>query len=531
MIVSLNGTLQKLAWAFVACLCFSACTPESDRGNDTKSTTLPRVAIAGLAIESSTFSPARSHEAAFRVKIGKEVFTRYPFYAPDSPVMARADFFPTLTGKAIPGGMVTREAYEKLVTQTLDRLKANLPYDGVFLDMHGAMSVEGLDDPEGDYITRVRKVVGDEALISTSMDLHGNVSWTLAQESDLITCYRMAPHEDAIESKQRALENLLDRLEKGQGRPAYKAWIPVPILLPGEKTSTRIEPAKSLYAQIPSIEQQAGVTDAAIWMGYPWADEPRNHAVVMVVGDDKSAVTKGAETLAQHFWRVRDEFEFVAPVAYFDEAINTAINSSERPFIISDSGDNPTAGGAGDVTWTLTELLKNPVFQNPEGPSVIYASIPGPQFVKKALEVGVGGSIDAEAGARVDNRYAPPVRLKGKILSIVGTDSDAKVEVVVQVGSIKVIVTKQRKPYHYEQDFTRNGLKPRETDIVIVKIGYLVPELYNMRKGWLMALTPGGVDQHLERLKYKRLQRPIFPLDKSMADPDLSARLVPLSNQ
>jgi microcystin degradation protein MlrC len=82
------------------------------------------------------------------------------------------------------------------------------------------------------------------------MDLHGNVSQRLARHTDLITCYRMAPHEDALESKKRAMDNLLERLETGKGKPAYKAWIPVPVLLPGEKTSTRIEPGKSLYAAV-----------------------------------------------------------------------------------------------------------------------------------------------------------------------------------------------------------------------------------------------------------------------------------------
>ena len=126
--------------------------------------------------------------------------------------------------------------------------------------------------------------------------------------------------------------------------------------------------------------------------------------------------------------------------------------------------------------------------------------------------------------------YAPPVRLQGTIQAISEEDPDAEVEVVVRVGSINVIVTKQRKPYHYEADFERVGLRPRETDIVIVKIGYLVPELYNMRADWLMALTPGGVDQNIERLEYRRLQRPMYPFDKAMADPDLTARLVPLSH-
>jgi microcystin degradation protein MlrC len=185
---------------------------------------------------------------------------------------------------------VTKEAYESLVTKTLKRLKENLPYDGLFFDIHGAMSVEGIDDPEGNFIKRVREVVGYNTLISTSMDLHGNVSHELTKESDLITCYRMAPHEDAIESKRRAVTNLLDRLESGKGKPLYKSRIEVPILLPGEKTSTRIEPGKSLYAKVNPETKKEGVIDAAIWMGYPWADEPRNHGVVVVYGDNKEAV-------------------------------------------------------------------------------------------------------------------------------------------------------------------------------------------------------------------------------------------------
>jgi len=97
---------------------------------------------------------------------------------------------------------------------------------------------------------------------------------------------------------------------------------------------------------------------------------------------------------------------------------------------------------------------------------------------------------------------------------------------VVRVGSLHVIVTQKRKPYHKEIDFTRLGLEPRKTDIVVVKIGYLEPELYNMRADWIMALTPGGVDQDIEHLTYKRIQHPMFPFDKTMADPDLSARMV-----
>jgi len=500
-------------------------------GDIQKENDLPRIAIAGIAIESSTFSPAVTHEEAFHARTGEDVFFYYPFLSEDSKMRNNAEWFPTLRGHAIPGGIVTREAYESLVTKTLDRLEENLPYDGLFFDIHGAMSVVGLDDPKGDFIKRVREVVGSETLISTSMDLHGNVSWRLASHTDLITCYRMAPHEDALETKERALKNLLDRLENGKGKPAYKAWIPVPILLPGEKTSTRMDPAKSLYAKVNPAANREGVVDAAIWVGYPWADEPRNHAVVMVTGDDKETVAGAAENLAESFWEVRNEFEFIAPTASLEVSLDMAIASNEQPFIISDMGDNPTAGGAGDVTWTLREILKHPGFKTEEGPSLIYASIPGPDFIEKAVEAGIGGEVNGYAGAEVDDRYSPPILLEGTVTAIKHGDRNAETEVVVKIGSANIIVTKKRKPYHRERDFTNLGLNPRETDIVVVKIGYLVPELYDMRADWIMALTPGGVDQELDRLEYERINRPMFPFDRDMDDPDLKARWVPASDE
>ena len=199
--------------------------------------------------------------------------------------------------------------------------------------------------------------------------------------------------------------------------------------------------------------------------------------------------------------------------------------------MISDMGDNPTAGGAGDVTWTLRQILDRPEFKSENGPSLIYASLPGPDLVDKAVEAGVGAKISAYAGATVDDRFSPPILLEGTVTAIEHGDQHAETEVVVQVGSVSVIVTKKRKPYHREADFTRLGLNPKDTDIVVVKIGYLVPELYDMRADWIMALTPGGVDQDLERLEFNRINRPMFPFDKDMEEPDLTARLVPLSHE
>ncbi|MES4829795.1 M81 family metallopeptidase, partial [Streptomyces anthocyanicus] len=349
----------------------------------------PVVAIAGLGIESSTFSPARTQAPAFHPSRGQEVLDRYPFLAVGEELREAADWHGALVGKSLPGGTVTAAAWEELTGELLTRLAALPPLDGLWFDIHGAMTVEGVDDAEALLLERVRSVVGDDVTVSTSMDLHGNVSRALVHRSDLITCYRMAPHEDHMETKERAVRNLLAHLASGAPRP-LKAWVPVPVLLAGEQTSTRIEPAKSVYGAVPEVEARQGVIDAAIWVGYAWADEPRNRAAVVVTGHDEQAVSEGAEKLARGFWEARHDFDFVAPTGTFDDILDEALAGERRPYYVSDTGDNPTAGGAGDVTWGLARLLDRPEFQKQkeDGPTVLYASVPGPEAVRHAAAAG-----------------------------------------------------------------------------------------------------------------------------------------------
>ncbi|GGI98175.1 hypothetical protein GCM10010121_005580 [Streptomyces brasiliensis] len=286
-----------------------------------------------------------------------------------------------------------------------------------------------------------------------------------------------------------------------------------------------------MYAAVAEVESLPGVTDAAIWVGYAWADEPRNRAAVVVTGPDAEAVAGGAQRLARGFWDARHDFAFVAPTGTLDECLDEALASEVRPYFISDTGDNPTAGGAGDVTWGLEQVLSRPEFKDPSGPVVIYASVPGPAAVDTAVAAGVGATVTVTAGAEVDDRHSGPLTMTGVVHAVRHGDRDAVTEVVLRVGSVYVIVTRLRKPYHYEHDFTRLELAPRKADVVLVKIGYLEPELYAMAADWKMALTPGGVDQDLARLGHHRIRRPMFPFDPGMPGPDLTARLIAPSDQ
>ena len=105
--------------------------------------------------------------------------------------------------------------------------------------------------------------------------------------------------------------------------------------------------------------------------------------------------------------------------------MDAALKSGKHPFFISDMGDNPTAGGAGDVTWTLTQILSRQEFKSASGPSLIYASLPGPDLVERAITARVGGHVEGTAGAAVDARYAPPVHISGRVEAIREGDKDA----------------------------------------------------------------------------------------------------------
>ena len=501
---------------------------------------MTRIAICGIHIESSTFTPYLSTASDFTVRRGDELLARYPWIT-HSPIPGReqvpddlaadegdvalvrdwseaVEWVPVLHAAALPGGPVERSAYEAWRDEIHDGLAAAGQLDGVFLDIHGAMSVPGLDDAEGDLIRAIRAAVGDDPLVGASMDLHGNVSPTLFELSDMLTCYRMAPHEDAWVSRERAARTLAQRVLSGKGR-LHKALAHVPILLPGEKTSTRMDPARSLYAMVPQVEARDGVTDVAVWIGFAWADQPRCKAAVAAFGDDAGAVEQGVREIAEACWRARRDFAFVAPTAGIDEAVATAVASSARPFVISDSGDNPGAGGADDVTVALAALLARPEITDGRL-HAIHASITDPAAVSVADEAGLGGTGEGSLGGRIDTRAPGPVDVRAEVRALVD-DPQGLRTAVLGIGGLDVIVTSRRNQYTMLEQFARVGLDPREADIVVVKIGYLEPDLHALAADWILALTPGGVDQDLVRLGHTHIDRPMYPFDEDMADPEI----------
>ena len=447
---------------------------------------------------------------------GDDLLARYDALPSD------VDWVPLVHARALPGGAVERDFYDSIKSEILKRLRAAMPVAGVFLDIHGAMSVVGMTDAEADLAAAVRDMVGTDALISAAMDPHGNMSRRLVGALDLATSHRMSPHDDAPLTKTRAVANLARCLRDGV-RP-YRAWVPVPVLLAGERASTRDEPARGIYGSLLEIEARSGVIDAAVWIGYAWADEPRCRAAVVVTGTEPDVIRREARALAERYWNARADFSFSVPAGGADWCIATGLAATERPFFISDSGDNPTAGGAGDVAYMLRRLLAHPDLAAGRA-SAIWASVVDPDAVARCVATGEGGGVDVSLGGVFGSPQAA-VAIRVKVGRILRGDEVGGDIAVVESGGVRAILTTRRKPYHFVRDLLAVGLDPARHDLTVVKIGYLVPDLYAAAKGWVLALTPGGVDQDIVRLGHRHLERPIYPLDPRMTPPDLAPELL-----
>lgn len=476
-----------------------------------------RIGIGGIAIESSTFNPQPSHLSDFTLLRGDAIGVRYPFL-PNWRWQNRGDltWLPSFYARSLPGGPVERAAYERMKAELLEHVRAALPLDGFLFDVHGAMFVLGLNDAEADLAEAIRAVVGPHCVISASMDLHGNISARLVQAVDLFTAYRTAPHIDTLETRQKAVANLVRVLDENLN--VCRAWVPIPVILPGERTSTEVEPGRAVYASIAESDPLPEVLDASLWVGYVWADEARSHATAVVTAlateRGKAIAQREALRIADNYWLARRDFGFCAPTGDVDWCIAQALATEGNAIFISDSGDNPTAGGAGDVPTTIGRLLANESIASGAA-TVIYASIPDAEAARACYAAGVGQSVSLSLGGKLDPIHAQPELVQGTVVTLFANDAVGGDIAVVRCGGLHIIVTTRRKPYHIIKDFTNLGLHPIDYKITVVKIGYLEPELRETARAAFLALSNGAVNQAIPRLTYQHVARPIYPLDSS----------------
>lgn len=458
-----------------------------------------RIAVGGIHTECSTYSPVLMGQEDFRVFRGAELLEAEYF---NFLAEGGAEVLPLLHARAVPGGPVSRPAYDAFKREFLERLKASLPLDGLYLAMHGAMNVEGMDDAEGDWISSARTVVGPDVVISASYDLHGNVSQTIIDQLDIFAGYRTAPHIDVRETMVRAWTMLIRALETGT-RPGI-AWAKIPVLLPGEKTSTEDEPARSLYAFLPDHDARPGIWDANFMIGYVWADEPRATACAVVTGTDKAVAQAIAAEIAQSYWDARQDFHFGPVTEPLAKILDIAETTTTRPIILADTGDNPTGGGVGDRADVLAALLAR------DWQGALLGGITDRPAVEACFAAGEGAILSLKIGGSLDPR-SPSVTVEAEVVTLDDPGAADQRQAVIAIGGITVILAARRRPYHMISDFTRLGFNPKDVRLLVVKSGYLSPELAPIANPNLMALTEGVINQDIENLPNRRREGDFYP--------------------
>lgn len=470
-----------------------------------------RILSLGIRHESNTFSTARTRLSDFTVKRGAEALkdVTWAKIAGDAGV----ELIPTLHAYAWPGAVVERIAFDQFKAEILDGIRKAGKLDGIYMEMHGALHVEGYADAQATLIKEIRAIVGTKPLISASFDLHGNLSPEFVQGLNIVTAYRTAPHRDIEETKARAVSLLIEALEKNL-QPQIEC-VTIPILVPGEKSITDQLPLKPIYEQLPEVSKKEGIMDASILAGYCWADLPRSAMRVFVMAKDSSyrkLARAEAINLADQIWKNRAALQLSVPSGSFPEMFRMAKNNKAKTVFISDSGDNTTAGGPGDNTQVLAHLIRE------KASNVLLAGLVDPEAFAACMAKRLSDTITLDLGAKIDHKFSKPLRVKAKILYLAGeVDIAAKRgAVLLDIDGIRTVILNNRRSFTEIRDFKDIGLDPLSFKVVIVKLGYLFPQLREIAPLQLMALTQGFCNLDIPNLPYKQVGRPSYPLDMKM---------------
>lgn len=442
----------------------------------------------------------------------------------DAAAELGVELVPTIHSFAMPSGAVTRAEFEAQMADTLDDLEAALargPLDGVLLGLHGAMVVEGIDDGEGEYLRRVREVVGPSVPVVTELDLHANLSRASTELADLLVVYDTYPHVDVYD---RAVEltHLLTRMVRGEIRPVH-AFRQVPVLANLTAQYTNRRPMADWLALCHAIEARPGVLTASIVAGFPYADIPDTCMSVYVATDgDQALADRCADELARFAWDHRQGFQ-ATPMSV-DDAVRYAL-ANPGPICLADVADNPGAGASCDGTEILRSLIAH------DARSAVIALMYDPETVAQAVAAGVGATIRARIGGKVDATAVAsgPVETDAYVRALTdgffindgplgtGSESNMGLTAVLEIGGrggIEVICTQYRRAANDANALRSVGIEPTKRRIVVIKSSvHFRADFEPLVREVVEVDAPGLASPNWNRFTFERLRRPIYPLD------------------
>ena len=475
-----------------------------------------RIFVGGLHHESDTFNPIITGRDDIWVTRAADLLIKCQNSVSgiiQTLIAAGYEVVPSLVARAVPNGVWDRSYYEELKEELLTDLKNAGELDALCLSLHGSMRVEGIGEAEQDLLTSIRELKPTIPLF-TSLDMHATLTRRMKNLASGFVGYKCAPHTDTYETGIHAALMTIRTLESKK-KPTMAA-VRIPMLLAGEQSETSVEPMKTLISELRTHEQQKGVLACSYLLGFPWADGTENgvHALV-VTQEDQDLAEEIAQSLADLFWEKRNEFKFYNETHLPEKALEAAkesLSNNIYPVVISDSGDNPTAGSSGDVTNFLHLLLNDPVLSQLD-PPLIYQGFYDPNIVEEAEAAGVGAVIESRIGSFFDPAKSSPVTGSFTVKALYDSWENNTRLALLSIGGIDVVAMSKHAGCYDPEMMRVLGVSVEERKVIVVKLGYLEPEIRSIAKRSMMALTTGSSDELFERLEYKNLPRPIFPLD------------------
>ncbi|ALJ13662.1 M81 family metallopeptidase [Sphingopyxis macrogoltabida] len=418
---------------------------------------------------------------------------------------------------AEPAAPCRQEDYEGLRDEILTDLRAAMPVDMVLLMLHGAQMAHGYDDCEGDIIEKVREIVGPDVFIGVELDLHGNVTARMAEASNALVACLLYPHTD-FDERGEQLFDLGERFVRGEIRTRNHIQR-VPMLGLFYTTLPQME---AVNAAVLAAERQEGIHSVSLMHGFPWADHPEVGAAVVVVAEPGQADAPGlACDLGRRFFAAREETRSLRkPIDTILDEI--AASSAAGPFVIADVADNAGGGAGADSTFILRRLIERGV------EDAALAMIWDPIAVDFAHQAGIGNRLNLRLGGKTGPFAGLPVDGEATVIALA---DDIEQEdpagglmfgigraALLRIGGVEVVINSVRQQVYDPVCLTALGVDLSAARIIVVKsTQHFYERFAPLAAKIYYCETPGSLTLDFDPARYKRLQRPIWPIDADAA--------------
>ena len=481
------------------------------------------IAVASIVQESNDFSPLKTRYEDFALVFGREVIRRHKGALTEMGGFlnvlrsARSRVEPICSGWAVTGGRIVRRDYERMTAEYLHRLSAVRQPQALLIALHGAQTANSSHDVAGDLLKASRRVLGPEVPIVATLDLHANVTQVMVDSASALIGYHTYPHIDMFQTGQRAATLLL-RILAGTLKPVMCAR-KLPLIVPAENMQTTSGPFGHLMRRAEALEQSGAAVSVSVFGVQPWLDVPEmGCSVVAVTHVDATAGQRIVDELAQQFWDTRRSFDVrLTPVR---KALRKAMRI-EGPVVISEPSDSTGSGSPGDSTGVLGSLIE----LGRGIPAAIF--LVDPKAVCRAIKAGVGAVIDLRVGAGFDRVHSRPIQIHARVRLIsdgrwtpqaagynTGIETGMGRSAVLDIGAIRLLIAEKPAMTVDPELFRSHGIEPARMQIVVVKSpnGFRAP-YREIAKEMILVDTPGWSTPTLRSLPYRRVPRPIYPLD------------------